>query len=132
MHFLSHAPVFQPWFHSDEVKLFASHQSLFTSHYLLVTSDLLLVTSRQLLVISYQLIVASYQLLVTSYQLLVASYQSLVTGCQSLLAKWLSVPLQTKWLWVRIPLLSLKFQIWRLLRARSSLTSGKLQGVDSL
>ena len=26
------------------------------------------------------------------------------------------------WLWVRIPLLSLKLQIWRLLRARSSLT----------
>ena len=37
------------------------------------------------------------------------------------LAKWLSVRLRTKWLWVRISLLSLKLQIWRLLRARSSL-----------
>ena len=36
--------------------------------------------------------------------------------------KWLSVPLRTKWLWVRIPLPSLKLQTWRLLRARSSLT----------
>ena len=33
-----------------------------------------------------------------------------------------SVCLRTKWLWVRISLLSLKRQIWRLLRARSSLT----------
>ena len=39
------------------------------------------------------------------------------------LAKWLSVRLQTKWLWAPITLLSLKLQIWRLLRARSSLTS---------
>ena len=38
------------------------------------------------------------------------------------LAKWLSVRLRTKWLWVRIALLSLKLQIWHLLRARSSLT----------
>ena len=37
------------------------------------------------------------------------------------LSKWLSVSLWTKWLWVRIPLLSPKLQIWRLLRARSSL-----------
>ena len=37
-------------------------------------------------------------------------------------AKCLSVRLQTKWLWVRIPLRSLKLQIWRLLQARSSLT----------
>ena len=41
------------------------------------------------------------------------------------LAKWLSVGLRIKWLWVRIPLLSLKLQIWRLLRARSSFTSFK-------
>ena len=34
----------------------------------------------------------------------------------------LGVPLRTKWLWVRILLLSLKLQIWRLPRARSSLT----------
>ena len=38
------------------------------------------------------------------------------------LAKWLSIRLRTKWLWVRIPLLSLKLQIWRLLQAGSSLT----------
>ena len=38
------------------------------------------------------------------------------------LAKWLSVRLRTKWLWVRIPLLSLKLQMWRLLRAKCSLT----------
>ena len=35
------------------------------------------------------------------------------------LAKWLSVRLRTKWLWVAIMLLSLKLQIWRLLWARS-------------
>ena len=34
----------------------------------------------------------------------------------------MSVRLRTKWLWVRISLLSLKLQIWHLLRARSSLT----------
>ena len=34
------------------------------------------------------------------------------------LAKWLSVLLQTKWLWVRIPLLSLKLQISRLFWVR--------------
>ena len=38
------------------------------------------------------------------------------------LPKWLNVPLRTKWLWVRIPLLSLKLQILCLIRARSSLT----------
>ena len=38
------------------------------------------------------------------------------------LAKWLSVRLQTKWLRVRVSLLSLKPQIWYLLRARSFLT----------
>ena len=37
-------------------------------------------------------------------------------------AKWFRVRLQTKWLWVRIALLSLELQIWRLLRARRSLT----------
>ena len=36
--------------------------------------------------------------------------------------KWLNVRLRTKSLWVRITLLSLKLQIWHLLRARSSLT----------
>ena len=38
------------------------------------------------------------------------------------LAKWLRICLRIKWLWVQIPLLSLKLQIWCLLRARSSLT----------
>ena len=42
------------------------------------------------------------------------------------LAKWLSVRLRTKWLWVRILLLSLKLQIWRLFRLRSSLTFRQL------
>ena len=37
------------------------------------------------------------------------------------LAKWLSVRLRTKQLWVQISLLSLKLQILRLLRARMSL-----------
>ena len=38
------------------------------------------------------------------------------------LAKRLSVHLRTKWLWVRILLLSLKLQIWCLLPGRSLLT----------
>ena len=38
------------------------------------------------------------------------------------LAKWLSVRLWTKWLWVPVPLQSLKLQVLRLFRARSSLT----------
>ena len=51
---------------------------------------------------------------------------------QACLAKWLSVRLRTKWLWVRVQLRSLKLQISRLLRARSSLTFRQLQSVDSL
>ena len=42
------------------------------------------------------------------------------------LAKWFSVPLGTKWLWVRVPLQSLKPQISRMFWARSSLTFRKL------
>ena len=38
------------------------------------------------------------------------------------LAKWLSICLRTKWLWVRISLLLLKLQIWQLPRAGSFLT----------
>ena len=38
------------------------------------------------------------------------------------LDKCLSFHLRSKWLWVRIPLLSLKLQIWQLPQARSSLT----------
>ena len=37
------------------------------------------------------------------------------------LVKWLSIPLGTKWFWVRLQLQSLKRQISRLLRARSCL-----------
>ena len=48
------------------------------------------------------------------------------------LAKWLSVRLLTKWLWVRVQLQSVKFQISRLLRARRSLTFRKLLSVDLL
>ena len=39
-------------------------------------------------------------------------------------AKWLSVRLRTMWLWIRIPLQSLKLQISRLFRARGSWHSG--------
>ena len=42
-------------------------------------------------------------------------------NCLTSLAKWLSVCLRTKWLWVRIPLLSRDLQIWHLLQTRSSL-----------
>ena len=48
------------------------------------------------------------------------------------LAKWLSVLLWTKWLWVRVQLQSLKFQISRLLRGRSSSTFRQLYNLDSL
>ena len=48
------------------------------------------------------------------------------------LARWLSVGLRANWLWVRIPLLSLKLHILRLFRARSSLTFRQLYIVDSL
>ena len=40
-------------------------------------------------------------------------------------SQWLSVRLRTKWLCVRIPLLSLKLQIMYLFHARSSLTFGQ-------
>ena len=36
------------------------------------------------------------------------------------LLDYLGASLRTKWLWVRIPLLSLKLQLWRLLQARST------------
>ena len=45
----------------------------------------------------------------------------------SVLAKWLSVGLWTKWLWVQVQLQSLKFQISRLVPVRSSLTFRHLQ-----
>ena len=53
---------------------------------------------------------------------IIMSCTSFRVNPHSSLAKWLSVCLQTKWLWVRISLLSLKRQIWHLLWARSSLT----------
>ena len=49
-----------------------------------------------------------------------------------LAAKWLSVHLRSKWLWVRFPLLSLKLQISRVFLARRSLTFKQLQSVGSL
>ena len=48
------------------------------------------------------------------------------------LAKWLSVRLWTKWLWVQVQLQSLKLQILHLFKARSSLTFRKIWSVDSL
>ena len=48
------------------------------------------------------------------------------------LAEWSSVRLLAKGLWVRVPLQSLKLQIWRLFRARVSLTVRQLQSMDSL
>ena len=44
----------------------------------------------------------------------------------------LSVRLQTKWLWVRIPLLSFKREISHLFRTSSSLAFRQLWSVDSL
>ena len=52
------------------------------------------------------------------------------TGQRDSLAKWLSAPLRTKWFWVRIPLLALKFQISHLFWARDSLTFRQLWSVD--
>ena len=48
------------------------------------------------------------------------------------LAKSLSVSLETKCLWVRIPLLPVKLQISRLFREKTSLTLRQLWSVDSL
>ena len=48
------------------------------------------------------------------------------------LAKWLSARFRTKWLRVRVQLQSLKLQISRLLRGRSSWTFRQLYSVDSL
>ena len=42
------------------------------------------------------------------------------------LAKWLGVRLRTKWLWVRIPLQSVKLRISRFFRVMSSLTFRQL------
>ena len=57
-------------------------------------------------------------------RLMVHSWRYEFTVSKFALFIWLSglsVCLQTKWLWVRILLLSLKLQLWRLLRARSFL-----------
>ena len=45
------------------------------------------------------------------------------------LAKWLSVRLRTKWLWVRVPLQPFNLQTWRLFGARGSLTISQLYRV---
>ena len=42
----------------------------------------------------------------------------------------MSICLRTKWLWVQVPLQSLKFQISRLFRERSSFTCMQLHSVD--
>ena len=47
------------------------------------------------------------------------------------LTKWSSLPLRTEWLCVQVPLQSLKFQISRLPRAKSSLTFRQSQREDS-
>ena len=41
------------------------------------------------------------------------------------LTKWFSIHLRIKWLWAQTPLLSLKLQIWCLLRTKISLTFRK-------
>ena len=46
---------------------------------------------------------------------------------QTSLAKWLSVRLRSRWLWILVPLKSLKLKISRLLRARTSLKFRQLQ-----
>ena len=46
--------------------------------------------------------------------------------------KWLSVHLETKWLWIRDPSLSDKFQISHLFQASNSLAFRQLQSLDSL
>ena len=48
------------------------------------------------------------------------------------LAKGLKVGLQTKWLWVRVPLKSMKLQILLLFQTRNSLTVRYLENADSL
>ena len=48
------------------------------------------------------------------------------------LAKGLKVGLQTKWLWVRVPLKSMKLQILLLFQTRNSLTFRYLENADSL
>ena len=65
---------------------------------------------------------------------LYGAFDCMFLSCHQLasLAKWLSVRLWTKWLWVRVQLQSLKLQISRLLPARSSWTFRQLQSVDSL
>ena len=54
------------------------------------------------------------------------------THNQPSMAKWLSVRLQTKWLWVWVPMHSLKLQISHLSQASSSLTFRQLCSVNSL
>ena len=53
-----------------------------------------------------------------------------VMGLKNSLAKCLNVCLRTKWLRLRIPLLSLKLKIWCLLRAKSSLTFKQMIGCE--
>ena len=52
-----------------------------------------------------------------------------ITQC---LRKWLSVGLQTKWLWFQVPPQSLNSHIFRLFRAESSFILRQLESIDSV
>ena len=65
-----------------------------------------------------------------SYNHLVNEHSTIYPNYASL-AKWLSVRLRTKCVWVWIPLQTRNLQISRLFRARSSLTFRQLQSIDS-
>ena len=58
----------------------------------------------------------------------IRTYNHLVRKQTLSLAKWLSVRLRNRWLWVRIPLPLLKLQVLRLFQARRSLTLRQLYG----
>ena len=63
-------------------------------------------------------------------QLLEKMVLTIQLNCLASLAKWLTVRWRTKWLWVQVPLESLKFQTLCLFRARRSLTFRQLQSLD--
>ena len=63
--------------------------------------------------------IRTWQLYIYIYVLLCCEYLSVRCICHIRVSEW---NLHSKWLRVLIPLLSLKLQIWHLLRARSSLT----------
>ena len=59
-------------------------------------------------------------------------HSSIILNKKASLAKWLSFCLRAKWLWLRVPLQSLKLQISHLFQARSSVKSRQLQSVVAL